>query len=78
MNFGSFDLNCFMDQRLKIGLYFMVLAVVALPIALLLRGNNGTVNTALLGFTMFLELIGLIFVLMSIFNKRKSKFKNHD
>lgn len=71
MDFSSFDLICFMDQRLKIGLYCMVGAVIILPIAILLKGNNAVVNAALLGFTMFLELIGLICVVLSIFDRKK-------
>ena len=71
MNFGSFEVNCFMDKRLKIGLIFMVAAVVLMPVAILLKNTNQVATVALLVFTMLLELIGLIFVIVSILKQRK-------
>jgi hypothetical protein len=60
-----------MEKRLKIGLIFMVAAVVLMPVAILLKNGNELLTIVLLIFTMLLELIGLIFVIMSILKKRK-------
>ncbi|MFA6276873.1 MAG: hypothetical protein WC622_08995 [Pedobacter sp.] len=60
-----------MEKRLKTGLIFMVAAVVLMPVAILLKNSNETLTIAVLIFTMFLELIGLIFVILSIIKKRK-------
>ncbi|RZJ19986.1 MAG: hypothetical protein EON51_16195 [Acinetobacter sp.] len=60
-----------MEKRLKIGLIFMVAAVVLMPVAILLKNTNETLTVAVLIFTMLLELIGLIFVIMSILNRKK-------
>ena len=60
-----------MEKRLKIGLIFMVAAVVLMPVAILLKNSNETLTILVLIFTMLLELIGLIFVIMSILKKRK-------
>lgn len=73
MNFGSFEVNCFMDKKLKIGLVFMVAAVVLMPIAVLLKSVSEVATIALLIFTMCLELIGLVFVIWSILKRRKSE-----
>ena len=72
MNFGSFEVNCFMDKRLKIGLVFMIAAVVLMPVAVLLKNSYQEATIAMLIFTMLLELIGLIFVITSILKRRKS------
>lgn len=72
MNFGSFEGNCFMDKKLKIGLVFMVAAVVLMQVAILLKNVSELATIALLIFTMCLELIGLIFVIWSILKRRKS------
>ena len=72
MNFGSFEGNCFMDKKLKIGLVFMVAAVVLMPVAILLKGVSEAATIVLLIFTMLLELIGLVFVVLSILKRRKS------
>ena len=72
MNFGSFEGICFMDKKLKIGLVFMVAAVVLMPIAILLKSVSGQATIALLIFTMCLELIGLTFVVLSILKRKKS------
>lgn len=64
-----------MDKLLKIGLVCMLAAVVLLPVAVLL----GTSHRALfMAFAMLLELIGLIFVMISIIKQRKSKAPGHD
>ena len=72
MNFGSFDLICFMEKRLKIGLIFMAAAVVLMPVAILLKNSNEMPTILLLVFAMLLELIGLIFVIISILKRKKS------
>jgi hypothetical protein len=61
-----------MDKRLKIGLFFMLAAVVFMPIAFLLKGVYPSVTIWVLFFTMLLELIGLVFVIVSILKKRKT------
>ena len=78
MNYGSFVRICFMDKLLKIGLICMIAAVVLMPIAILLKGSEPMLTIGLLLFTMLLELIGLIFVILSIIKKRKSKAQHHD
>ncbi|MBB2146732.1 hypothetical protein GM921_14605 [Pedobacter sp. LMG 31464] len=60
-----------MEKRLKTGLIFMVAAVVLMPAAILLKNSNETLTIALLIFTMLLELIGLIFVIMSMLKRKK-------
>jgi hypothetical protein len=60
-----------MEKRLKIGLIFMVAAVVLMPVAILFKNGNELLKIVMLIFTMLLELIGLIFVIMSILKKRK-------
>lgn len=72
MNFGSFGGICFMDKKLKIGLVFMVAAVVLMPIAILLKSVSEQATIALLIFTMCLELIGLTFVVLNILKRKKS------
>lgn len=71
MNYGSFVRICFMDKLLKIGLIFMVAAVVLMPAAILLKDGHGSLTLGLLVFTMLLELIGLVFVILSIIKRRK-------
>lgn len=78
MNFGSFEVKCFMDKLLKIGLIFMIAAVVLMPVAILLKNSNPSSTVAVLIFTMLLELIGLIFVILSILKRKKSKAQGHD
>lgn len=60
-----------MEKRLKTGLIFMVAAVVLMPVAILLKNTNETLTVGVLIFTMLLELIGLIFVIMSILKRKK-------
>jgi len=69
---------CFMDKLLKVGLIFMIAAVVLMPVAILLKNDNPNSTIWVLIFTMLLELIGLIFVILSILKKRKSKVQGHD
>jgi len=69
---------CFMDKLLKVGLIFMIAAVVLMPVAILLKNDNPNSTIWVLIFTMLLELIGLIFVILSILKKRKSKVQDHD
>ncbi len=61
-----------MDKRLKIGLLLMLAAVVFMPIAILLKNTQPLLTVWVLIFTMLLELIGLIFVILSILKKRKT------
>ncbi|KQC00456.1 hypothetical protein [Pedobacter sp. Hv1] len=60
-----------MEKLLKIGLIFMIAAVVLMPVAILLKNDHGALTMGLLIFTMLLELIGLIFVIISIIKRRK-------
>ena len=71
MNYGSFVRICFMDKYLKIGLIAMVAAVILLPASILLKSFSESLMLAALVFTMILELIGLIFVMLSIIKRRK-------
>jgi len=61
-----------MDKYLKIGLIAMVVAVVLLPAAILLRSLSEKLMLGALILTMVLELIGLVFVIISIIKKRRS------
>jgi len=56
----------------------MIAAVVLMPVAILLKNDNPNSTIWVLIFTMLLELIGLIFVILSILKKRKSKVQDHD
>ena len=69
---------CFMEKRLKIGIYFMALAVLLMPLAFIFRNDSQNYAVIVLIFTMLLELIGLIFVIFSIIKKRKSNVQDHD
>ncbi|HTM99385.1 MAG TPA: hypothetical protein VL088_11600 [Pedobacter sp.] len=60
-----------MDKYLKIGLIAMVVAVVLLPAAILLRSLSEKLMLGALILTMVLELIGLVFVIISIIKKRR-------
>ena len=62
-----------MDNRLKIGLIFMVSAVLLIPLALFFNNTSTNYAIIVLIITMLLELIGLIFVILSIVNKKKTK-----
>ena len=61
-----------MEKRLKLGIYFMVAAVVLMPVAVLARNLSELLMFSLLLLTMLLELVGLVFVALSLFKKRKS------
>ncbi|WP_090991914.1 hypothetical protein [Pedobacter insulae] len=61
-----------MDKYLKIGLIAMAAAVVLLPTAILLKSWSEQAMFVALVSTMILELIGLIFVIISIIKKRRS------
>lgn len=67
-----------MEKRLKIGLYFMASAVLLMPLAILFKNDSQNYALIVLVFTMLLELIGLIFVILSIVKKRKPNVQNHD
>ena len=67
-----------MEKRLKIGLYFMASAVLLMPLAILFKNDSQNYALIVLVFTMLLELIGLIFVILSILKKRNSNVQNHD
>jgi hypothetical protein len=60
-----------MDKKLKIGLYLMLGAALIIPIGLLLKTLNTTTSLIALVLAFFLELMGLIFVLINILHKRK-------
>lgn len=62
-----------MDRKLKTGLVFMGLAVLFMPLGMLLKnvGENAVITVFILA--MILELIGLFFVVLSIFKQWKSK-----
>jgi hypothetical protein len=62
-----------MNKNLKYGIILMACAVFLMPAALLLKGTNATLSTATLFLCMFLELIGLIFVVLSIIKKKNTK-----
>jgi uncharacterized membrane protein len=60
-----------MDKLLKIGLICMIAAVVLMPVAILLKATQPMLTLGVLIFTMLLELIGLIFVIVSIIKRKK-------
>lgn len=60
-----------MEKRLKIGLYFMASAVLLMPLAILFKNYSQNYPLIVLVFTMLLELIGLIFVILSILKKQR-------
>ncbi len=49
----------------------MVAAVLLMPVAILLKNTSESLTIGVLIFTMLLELIGLIFVIMSILKRKK-------
>lgn len=71
MNYGSFVRICFMDKRLKIGLWLMLAAVVAMPIAFFFRNAQPGLTIAIVIFTMLLEVAGLVLVISSLLKNRK-------
>jgi len=62
-----------MDKYLKIGLICMIGAVVLSPLSLLFRQLGTNSVFIILILAMLLELIGLIFVIISIIKKRRLK-----
>jgi hypothetical protein len=60
-----------MDKRLKIGLLFMLTAVVIMPIAFIIKDGNAQLALVLVAFTMLLEIIGLVLVISNVFRNRK-------
>jgi uncharacterized membrane-anchored protein len=67
-----------MEKRLKIGLYFMASAVLLMPLAIFFKNDSQNYALIILVFTMVLELVGLIFVILSIIKKRKPKVQDYD
>ncbi|WP_354331107.1 hypothetical protein [Pedobacter sp. CG_S7] len=62
-----------MTKHLKIGMICMVAAVVFMPAALLIKDTNIASAIALIIASMLLEVIGLIFVVISFIKKKKNK-----
>jgi nitrate/nitrite transporter NarK len=62
-----------MDKFIKRGLFCMLAAVLLMPAAMLLQGANENVTLALLFLSMILELIGLVFVIISILKRRREQ-----
>lgn len=60
-----------MGKFLKKGIFCMAAAVLLMPAALLLRGVSENLTLVVLILCMFLELIGLVFVVISILKRRK-------
>ena len=66
-------LICFMTKHLKIGMICMLGAVILMPVALFLKNTNMAATIAIIVASMILEVIGLIFVIVSLIKKRKNK-----
>jgi hypothetical protein len=62
-----------MDKFLKRGLFCMLAAVFLMPLALLFKNTNANITLAVLFLSMILELIGLVFVVISVLKQRRSK-----
>ncbi|RZK92306.1 MAG: hypothetical protein EOO98_03615 [Pedobacter sp.] len=56
----------------------MLAAVLFMPIALLLKSVNENVTLVVLFLSMILELIGLVFVILSIVKRRREKTSEYD
>lgn len=56
----------------------MLGAVVLMPLAFLLAAGHKAMLTGTLAFAMLLELIGLIFVIISMIKQRRSKAQGDD
>jgi branched-subunit amino acid transport protein AzlD len=67
-----------MDKLLKIGIIFMLVAVILLPVAMVLTTYGSLIQIIALIFVMSLELIGLIFVILSIVKRNKIKAQADD
>jgi hypothetical protein len=61
-----------MTKHLKIGMICMAGAVLLMPVALLLKNTNTAACIAILIASMLLEVIGLIFVIVSFIKRKKS------
>ncbi len=53
----------------------MLAAVLLMPAAMLLKGINENVTLAVLFLSMILELIGLVFVIISILKRRRDQIR---
>jgi hypothetical protein len=51
----------------------MLAAVILMPVALVLKNSNTAATIAIIVASMLLEVIGLIFVIISLIKKRKNK-----
>ncbi len=69
----ALQLICFMTKYLKIGMICMLAAVILMPVALFLKDSNTAATIAIIVASMMLEVIGLIFVIVSLIKKRKNK-----
>lgn len=64
-----------MEKPLKIGIACMLLAIIIMPVVLpLIRGDKQTVMCIVV-LSMLLELLGLVFVAIHLYKKRKLKPK---
>lgn len=63
---------CPMTKHLKIGMICMAGAVLLMPLALFLKNSYTAACIAVIIASMLLEVIGLIFVIISLIKKRKS------
>jgi hypothetical protein len=63
---------CPMTKHLKIGMICMAGAVLLMPVALLLKNTNTAACIAIIIASMLLEVIGLIFVIVSFIKRKKS------
>ncbi|HWW38086.1 hypothetical protein [Pedobacter sp.] len=63
---------CSMTKHLKIGMICMAGAVLLMPVALLLKNTNTAACIAIIIASMLLEVIGLIFVIVSFIKRKKS------
>ncbi len=68
----ALGLNLFMDKLVKRGLWCMAAAVLLMPLAVLLKNTHDNATVVILFFSMTLELIGLIFVIVHMIRRRKA------
>lgn len=73
MKNSSFDVLFMMAKKLRNGLIFMVIAVFSMPFAVLLKDSHPQATILVLLVSMILELVGLVFVILSILEKRKNQ-----
>ncbi len=62
-----------MTKYLKIGLICMISATILMPVAFVLKDNYVAISIAIITASMLLEVIGLIFVVISLLKKRKER-----